>query len=863
MQHTPDPRSSELRAWLEAGNRPRSLAGWLFHGARATHGAENTLHTRLSGLEIDDLDIDLSDPAHCDFGEYKLLARLGNGGMGVVYRARQLSLDRQVALKLLIAGPWANESFIERLRKEARHAARLAHPHIVSVFDIGQHDAFCFYTMRLVEGESLRERLARVGALDQAIAVRIAINIAQALVYAHGLGVLHLDIKPANILLDGHGDAHLADFGLARRFDLGADEGVDEIAGTPHYMAPEQTRSSTHALTPAADIFALGATLVEMLAGDPNLRADRSREVVRALSRRRRPRLGGESQLANRELEAICALCLAPDPAERYSSADAICADLKRWQLHRPVHAMRGGWPYRARKFVRRNRMTSALLGLIVAVVALAMAAMAWQIRQTAREAARTLQIKEQLIGLFLQPEDSKWATGNRTAREFLDQAAARLQTLAPGTQMRGELAGVVVAMYANFRDWQKAANLATAELGGMPIAPQRAARADLRLMTGWATAMWVTGITAGVLQPLASAVAHNETRNTKVYFDALVIATQVAIAEGDFAAAVKTGERALSLSRKQRMSLTTTIKARLELAAAYVGARNPDAGREQSEQALVEAGGADSAIHVYTTTMAGLRRALFGDFNAAQLAFDDGAAQWRRLGLPHLGEVFEIHSYAVNAFDLGHVDRATHIVDSLIAEPVALGPAFWLRGEIALNSKRYPDASTAFAECAVQLRTTAPSISVQARYCSALQVVSLARAGELDKSRSSLAIAQQHDEGLPRPNVASSMLLAAEAVLLSAEHQSDSADATFARALAELDAARVQAAVLEDQLKENRDRVRLRVWKAQAELESGHSRQAALSASEAHRIGVATLGLQHPFMRELADVETPLRGSR
>ena len=864
----PDPR--EIREWLERNDRPRRLAEWLFrrdHGENANASLSRAQSLALESVET--LDLDLTDPAQRAFGDYELLERVGRGGMGVVYRARQLSLDRDVALKLLAAGPWAGADFIERLRNEARHAARLAHPHIVSVFDVGQHDAFYFYTMRLVEGESLRERLACDGALGESEATRIALSIAQALSYAHGIGVLHLDIKPANILLDADGEPHLADFGLAQRFDQDADPGARKISGTPQYMAPEQASGTDKPLTKSADIFALGATLLEMLAGRPPLYAGTPREVVHELLNGDIPRLRDVVPRANRELDAICARCLARDPGQRYASASELADDLRRWQLHRPVHAMRDHWYYRAGKFLRRNRLASALTALVMATVVTAMIAMAWQVRQTAREAERNLQIKDQLIQLFLQPEDHQYGTGQKTVGEFLDQGAERLQSLRLGSEVRGELAGVIVGIYGQLGQWQSAATLAERELGGAPITAETAAHADLRLVTGWATSNYGLSRVDGLSIPLASAIAHSNDTHSRVYSDALVTQTRVSIANGDFGAAVRTGELALSLLQDRAASKTDIANAHMELAAAYVGARQPRKGREHSERALVEIGDGDSMTHVHATTMAGLRRALFGEFASAQTVFDDGAAQWKRLSMSFPLN-FESVSYAVNAFDLGNLDRSAATIKDGIAQSRLAFPNsgegyewHWLSGEIALHRGNYRAAVEEFAQGEASTLQFGARFASDAVYLLALQSVALTHANQLAESQRIVEDAQCDAVALPHADFATGMAIAAKAVLLSHEKHHREALITFDQALAELEAGRKQSAVLEDQLKENRDALRIRVWKAQAQLDAGDREGAIATATDAHQLGLATLDPNHPFMLELAAVQAQLSPHR
>lgn len=205
---------------------------------RADTSAVGGPHLALLGADA--LDLDLADPAQRSFGDYELVEKIGEGGMGVVYRAHQSSLDRDVAVKLLAAGPWASREFIERFQREAQNAARMQHPNIVAIHEVGSHDELHFFSMRLVQGGSLATLLQREGKLDPRRAATLLRTIAEAVDYAHRLGVLHLDLKPANVLLDDNGNPHVADFGLARRLEQGLAADNHEISGTPSYMAPNK-----------------------------------------------------------------------------------------------------------------------------------------------------------------------------------------------------------------------------------------------------------------------------------------------------------------------------------------------------------------------------------------------------------------------------------------------------------------------------------------------------------------------------------------------------------------------------------------------------------------------------------------------
>ena len=302
-----------------------------------------------------DLGIDLNDPEQRRFGEYELLELIGQGGMGAVYRARQHNLDREVALKFLAAGPWASDEFIARFRREAQAAARMQHPNIVEIYDTGVRDGLYFFSMRLVKGETLADRLRAKGPMDVKRSATMMRTMAEAIDYAHRLGVLHLDLKPGNVLLDTNDEPLVADFGLARRIDEGPSE-HENISGTPSYMAPEQATSRASNIGPAADIYGLGAILYEMLVGEPPFRG---RDVKDTLShvlndvptppRSRRHDIPAD-------LNAICLKCLAKDPQKRYDSARELADELRRFLDGDSVAARAPNGFERLRRWVARNQ---------------------------------------------------------------------------------------------------------------------------------------------------------------------------------------------------------------------------------------------------------------------------------------------------------------------------------------------------------------------------------------------------------------------------------------------------------------------------------------------------------------------------
>ncbi len=274
-----------------------------------------------------------SSPNHLPraFGAYELIEEIGRGGMGVVFRARQPSLDRMVAVKMILAGHLASPELVRRFHAEAKAAARLRHPHIVHIHEVGQQHGQDFFAMEYIEGESLAQRIDR-SRLDVETAVRLLAAVARAVDYLHQQGVIHRDLKPSNILLDREGQPYVTDFGLAKVFVPGSEmTATGVIAGTPSYMAPEQAAGQGKRIGPAADVYSLGAILYELLTGRPPFREESALDTLLqvlsrepALPRQVNPRVA-------RELELICLKCLAKAPEDRYASAGALADDLEHF----------------------------------------------------------------------------------------------------------------------------------------------------------------------------------------------------------------------------------------------------------------------------------------------------------------------------------------------------------------------------------------------------------------------------------------------------------------------------------------------------------------------------------------------------
>ena len=293
----------------------------------ATLPPEQNSTTRLNGIPSDDTR---------SFGDYELIDEIARGGMGVVFRARQVSLNRPVALKMILAGQFASGEEIQRFQTEAEAAAKLDHPSIVPIYEISQQEGHHFFSMKLIEGQSLAQCTSEYTA-DHHKAVELMCKLARAVHHAHQRGILHRDLKPGNVLLDQENEPHITDFGLARQVESNSDlTRTGAVLGTPAYMPPEQAQGDKQ-LTTAADIYSLGAILYELLTGQRPFRASNPIEIVmKVLNEAPKPPSEMGTKV-DRGLELICLTCLDKEPDNRYESAEALARDLERWMADEPL----------------------------------------------------------------------------------------------------------------------------------------------------------------------------------------------------------------------------------------------------------------------------------------------------------------------------------------------------------------------------------------------------------------------------------------------------------------------------------------------------------------------------------------------
>ena len=322
------------------------------------------------------------------FGDYELLEEIARGGMGVVYKARQAKLNRLVALKMIRSGELADEEQVKRFYAEAEAAAKLDHPGIVPVYEVGQANGQHFFSMALVAGTSLNEQVKTDGPLPPLRAARLLKTVAEAVAYAHGRGIIHRDIKPQNILLDEVSQPRLTDFGLAKQVKGQSDlTNAGQIMGTPSYMPPEQAGGKLHEIGPAADVYSLGATLYFLLTGRPPFQTASPAETIHQVLNTEPVALRKLNPAIPRDLETICLKCLRKETAKRYATAAELATDLGRWLESKPIVARPVGPAERAWLWCQR-RPTLVSMSLLLAVLILAGSLLAWERQKATRAAA-------------------------------------------------------------------------------------------------------------------------------------------------------------------------------------------------------------------------------------------------------------------------------------------------------------------------------------------------------------------------------------------------------------------------------------------------------------------------------------------
>jgi serine/threonine protein kinase/formylglycine-generating enzyme required for sulfatase activity len=328
---------------------------------------------------------------------YEILEELGRGGMGVVYKARQRSLNRTVALKMILAGSHASPAAMDRFLKEAETIAQLKHPNVVQVYQFGSHQGKPYFSLEYLEGGSLAAKL-KGEPQPPAQAAQIVQTLARAVQAAHEQGIVHRDLKPANVLLAADGTPKVTDFGLAKQGDSGM-TATGEVLGTPSYMAPEQAAGKTREVGPAADIYALGAILYELLTGRPPFKGTSSWDTVQLVVSTEPVPPSRLQPKVPRDLETICLKCLHKDPSRRYARAAELAQDLGRFQAGEPIVARPSSVWERGVKWARRRPALATLCGVLVVALVIVLSGGIWynaQLRTEQATAVKALEKEEQ-----------------------------------------------------------------------------------------------------------------------------------------------------------------------------------------------------------------------------------------------------------------------------------------------------------------------------------------------------------------------------------------------------------------------------------------------------------------------------------
>ncbi len=347
----------------------------------------------LNEANIEDFDallvaVDIPD-RDWQLGSYRILEEIGRGGMGVIYRARHTPSRRIVALKRILNYHSDSRETLTRFQREATAAASLDHPNILPIYDVGAtDDGHPFFSMKFASGGSLLDSKESFRDSPRR-AVQLIARVARAVDYAHSQGILHRDLKPGNILLDARGEPMVSDFGLAKWLDAASELTCAlTVFGTPGYIAPEQAENAAADLTPATDIYSLGAILFELLTGRPPFLGEHAFAVLRQAAENDAPKLRSVASKVSRDLETICARCLERDPSLRYQSAAALAEDLDRWLEGRPVKARPASPPERLYRWSRRNPVLAGSLAacLFFGAAIAARQIQSWKLEDQVRE---------------------------------------------------------------------------------------------------------------------------------------------------------------------------------------------------------------------------------------------------------------------------------------------------------------------------------------------------------------------------------------------------------------------------------------------------------------------------------------------
>jgi serine/threonine protein kinase len=400
------------------------------------------------------------------FGDYELQEEVARGGMGVVWKARQESLNRTVAVKMILAGTLAGEAEVQRFRREAEAAASLQHPNIVSIHEVGAHDGQHYYSMDYIAGRDLGALLRESGPQPPARAAECLQTIAEAVHYAHQRGTLHRDLKPQNVLMDADGVPHITDFGLAKFVER--DDSLTRTGaamGSPSYMPPEQAAGHFDQVGPHSDVYALGAILYELLTGRPPFRAETAMATMRQVMESEPVAPRKLNPAIPPDLETICLKCLEKNPARRYSSARALAEELGRFLKHEPIQAVRASAIRKVENWLRRHPWT--LTGAASLAIMVLVGLLYWQYERvkflesgpTATDANVLPLEQRQQLQKFLEghpsaPQIKEWIARHHLLR---DQELKGWDSIMTWMVLAAFWAGIIFSRYASgMKHWKQ-----------------------------------------------------------------------------------------------------------------------------------------------------------------------------------------------------------------------------------------------------------------------------------------------------------------------------------------------------------------------------------------------------------------------